>query len=54
MAIQVVEPAFPLAAKRLYPIGNILESDGYQLPRPSLRVTPAFDEPRVLQDLEVL
>jgi len=54
MTIQVVEPAFPLSTKRLYPISNILESDGQQFARPPLRVTSAFDEPRVLQNLEML
>jgi hypothetical protein len=54
VAIQIIEPAFPLLAKGLYPVGNILESARRKLARPPLSVTPAFDETRILKHLEVL
>jgi hypothetical protein len=54
MAMQIVEPSLPLPAKRIYPVGDILESSRYQLAWSPLRVTPAFDEARILQHLEVL
>jgi hypothetical protein len=54
VAFEIVEPTLPLPAKRLYPVGNILQRDRHQLARSPLRVTPAFDEARVLQHLEML
>jgi len=54
VAFEIVEPALPLPTKRLYPVGNILESDYHQLARSPLRITPAFDEARILQHLEML
>jgi hypothetical protein len=54
VAIEIVEPVFPLLAKGLHPVGNILESRRHQPAWSPLRVTPAFDETRVLQHLEML
>src|SRR6202021_990175 len=39
MAVQIVEPAFPLLAKGLDPVGDIFERRGHQLARSPLRVT---------------
>lgn len=54
MAIQIVEPVFPLLAKGLDPVGNILESERFQFAWPPLRVAPTLDETSILQHLEML
>src|SRR5271165_6821098 len=54
VAFEIVQPALPLPAKRLYPVGNILQSDRYQLTRSALGVMTSFDEARILQHLEML
>jgi len=54
VAIEVVEPQLPLPAERLQPVGRILDSGRDQPSGSPLRVAAAFDEARILQDLEVL
>src|SRR6476469_1388497 len=54
MAVEIVEPAFPLAAKRLKPVVNQLQGEGLETSRPPLRVPATFDEARFLEHLQML
>jgi hypothetical protein len=54
MGVQIVEPALPLASKRLNPVGHVFKGNCHQLAWPSLRIPAARNKASVLKDIQVL
>src|SRR5215472_4014135 len=52
--VEPIEALLPVGAVALGPVGHFLQRSSLQLARPPLRFTPAGDQPRALQDAEVL
>src|SRR5882724_8048682 len=52
--VQTIESLFPDVAVALGPLGNRFERGPLDAARPPLRITPAGDQPRTLEDPEVL